>query len=329
MKRVIIFLAVTFGLTWAYEFGVVYPITTGTLTGVPPVVSQLAVGAAMFFPAIGVLVTRLITREGFKNSMIKPCAFKKALPWFLVAWFAPALLAIVGAGVYFLVFPQDFDPSMSLMIATQQQAIAAADSSGSAGAVITDEMLRMMLLTQLPVAIFLGPVLNIFTTFGEEWGWRGYLLPKMSERMRIVPTLLITGVIWGLWHAPLTALGHNYGVGYPGWPFLGIAAMCVFCTVIGTILSYVTIRTKSSIAAAIGHGALNAFVAATVFFSATGGNPFVGPLATGVLGGSAFIGVAAIMMWDLYRREKAGTLDLPKAGLPDGVKKGEQEHSLT
>lgn len=37
MRRIAIFLAVTFALTWAYEFGVVYPASSGALTGIPPV----------------------------------------------------------------------------------------------------------------------------------------------------------------------------------------------------------------------------------------------------------------------------------------------------
>ncbi|MFR3090703.1 MAG: CPBP family intramembrane glutamic endopeptidase [Eggerthella lenta] len=164
-----------------------------------------------------------------------------------------------------------------------------------------------MLLAQLPFAVFLGPALNIFTTFGEEWGWRGYLVPKTAARLRIVPTLLVTGVIWGLWHAPLTIIGHNYGVGYPGWPFAGIAAMCVFCIVLGIFLTYVTVRTGSCLAAAVGHGAINGFVSAGIMFSVTGGNPFVGPMPVGILGGSAFIVAAAFMLWDMHCREKAGT----------------------
>lgn len=318
MKRILIFLGVTFGLTWAYEFGVVYPVSSGALTGVPPIAAQFVTGAAMFFPAIGVLVTRLVTREGFKNSLIKPRGFKKAAPWFAVAWFGPAVLAAIGAVLYFLVFPQDFDPSMSTIIAMQQQAGAAA----GAGDIPADQ-LRMMLLAQLPFAVFLGPVLNIFTTFGEEWGWRGYLVPKTATHLRIVPTLLVTGVIWGLWHAPLTIIGHNYGVGYPGWPFAGIAAMCAFCTVLGIFLTYVTVRTGSCLAAAVGHGAVNAFVSAGVMFSVTGGNPFVGPMPVGIIGGSAFIAAAGFMLWDLHRREKAGTLDMPQAGLPDDVTKAD------
>ena len=316
MKRIVVFLAVTFGLTWAYEFGVVYPVSTGALTDIPPIAAQLVTGAAMFFPAIGVLITRLVTREGFKNSVIKPKRFRKSAPWFAVAWLGPAILMAIGAAAYFVAFPQDFDPGMSTIVATQQQAAAAAGVEG-----IPVDQLRTMMIVQLFSAVLIAPVLNIFTTFGEEWGWRGYLVLKMATRMRIVPTLLVTGVIWGLWHAPLTIIGHNYGVGYPGWPFAGIAAMCVFCIVLGIFLTYVTVRTGSCLAAAVGHGAINGFVSAGIMFSVTGGNPFVGPMPVGILGGSAFIVAAAFMLWDLHRREKAGTLDMPQAGLPDDTTK--------
>ncbi|WP_080799984.1 CPBP family intramembrane glutamic endopeptidase [Arabiibacter massiliensis] len=318
MKRIAVFLAVTFALTWAYEFGVVYPVSSGAIVGVPPVATQLVTGAAMLFPAIGVLITRLVTREGFKNSVIKPRGFKRTWPWFLVAWFAPAALACAGAAVYFVAFPQDFDPSMSLILATAQQQVEA-----TGGAQVTADALRSMLLMQLPFAVLMAPALNIVTTFGEEWGWRGYLVPKVAAKMRIVPTLLVTGVIWGLWHAPLTVIGHNYGMGYLGWPVTGILAMCAFCIVMGIFLTYVTVRTGSCLAAAIGHGAINGFLNAVVIFSATGGNPFVGPLATGIVGGSAFIVAAAVMLWDLRRREKAGTLAMPKAGLPDDMTKAD------
>lgn len=336
MKRIVIYLAVTFILTWGYEFGVVYPIALGAIKNIPPTAVQISIGAAMFFPAIGVVITRLVTREGFKNSLIKP---KKLIGspfsggsflWFLVAWFGPSLLCAIGTAIYFAANPQDFDPSMSTTIASVQQlaasatdgassatATAAATAAGSSATspALSDDMVRMALLTQIPTALFLGPALNIITTFGEEWGWRGYLVPKMAARIRIVPTMLITGLIWGLWHAPIIAIGHNYGTGYAGFPFAGIAAMCVFCIAVGIFLTYVTERTKSCLAAAIGHGAINSFAGACAFFSLTGGNPFVGPGPTGIIGGCAFLAVAALMLWDMHRRESAGTFHMPKAGL--------------
>ena len=324
VKRVVVFLAVAFVLTWAYEFVVVYPLAAGALAGLPAGLTQLAVGGAMFFPALAVVVARLVTREGFKNAVLKPRRFKQAFPWFAVAWLGPSVLVALGAGVYFLCFPGDFSPGMDYVVAATQQALAAQGAPA-----IDPDLLRISQCATLVVGVLLGGIVNIVPAFGEEWGWRGYLVPKVASHLRIVPTLLVTGVVWGLWHAPLTALGHNYGMGYPGWPFAGIAAMCLFCIVTGIFLAYVTERTGSCLAAAVGHSTINAMAQAGIIFSATGGNPFVGPGPTGIVGGCAFVVVAALMLWDLHRREKAGTLRMPQAGLPDVTTKADLARGAT
>ena len=121
----------------------------------------------------------------------------------------------------------------------------------------------------------------------------------------------------------LVFLAITFGITY-AYDFLvvypiaeGIAAMCAWCTVLAIFLSYVTIRTGSTFAAALGHGAVNGTTNGVTLFSLTGGNPFVGPLCTGIVGGLPLLGVAAAMLWDMRRREKAGTLRIPEAGLPD------------
>lgn len=70
----------------------------------------------------------------------------------------------------------------------------------------------------------------------------------------------------------------------------------------------------SSLAAAIGHGSLNALAGAATMFAVAGVNPFVGPAPTGIIGGSAFIVIGTIMLIDLHRRERNGTLEIPQAG---------------
>ena len=66
-KRIIIFLALVFGITFAVEFGIIYPLVGQYGYGTNPIVT-LAVAAVMFIPALCVVLTRLITGEGFKNS---------------------------------------------------------------------------------------------------------------------------------------------------------------------------------------------------------------------------------------------------------------------
>ena len=296
LKRILIYILVTFGLTWAYCLLVVYPLANGeSLSGVPALATQLLVAAAMFFPAIGVLLTRLITKEGFRNAWLKP-NLKGNLKYYLLIWFGPGILTVLGAGLYFLVFPKNLDLTFSYFVATLE----------STGAPMEELPIPigLLMLVQCMQALFLAPALNFITCFGEEWGWRGYLLPKMSERFSTVPTLLITGIIWGLWHAPLTVIGHNYGLGYWGFPFTGIAMMCVFCIVLGVFLSFVTLKTGSCIPAILGHGAINGIAAIGIYFTFDGGNPFIGPAPTGIIGMIPFILTAVFMVLHLHKNKR-------------------------
>ena len=293
-KRIVIYVALAYGLAWALWFAVVYPMVNGDGLGTSV---QLAIAAGMFAPAIAAALTRLITKEGFKDAWIKPRAFKKTWRYYVLAWFGPLALVLAGAALYFLINPADFDPSMGYVIqATREQAEAMGVEM-----TVDDETIRLTQIASLATLV-IAPAINAVTCFGEEWGWRGYLLPHLLERFSIIPTLLISGIIWGLWHAPITLIGHNYGLGYAGYPFTGIAAMCLFCIVVGVFMSYVTLRTGSCLPAVFAHGMVNGSAAMGLIFSATGGNPFVGPAPTGIVGGAFFIVAAVFMVRDLMRR---------------------------
>ena len=293
-KRIVIYVALAYGLAWALWFAVVYPMVNGGGLGTS---MQLAIAAGMFAPAIAAALTRLITKEGFKDAWIKPRAFKKTWRYYVLAWFGPLVLVLAGAVLYFLINPADFDPSMGYVIQTTHEQ---AEAMGVELA-IDDETIRLSQYASLATLV-IAPAINAVTCFGEEWGWRGYLLPHLLERFSIIPTLLISGIIWGLWHAPITLIGHNYGLGYAGYPFTGIAAMCLFCIVVGVFMSYVTLRTGSCLPAVFAHGMVNGSAAMGLIFSATGGNPFVGPAPTGIVGGAFFIAAAVFMVRDLMRR---------------------------
>ena len=63
----------------------------------------------------------------------------------------------------------------------------------------------------------------------NEFGRKVTLMTiRMTTKRRLITYRLITyllvtfGLTWGLWHAPITMMGHNYGRGYPGFPFTGI-----------------------------------------------------------------------------------------------------------
>lgn len=299
-KQIIIYLLITFGLTYSIEIFLIRPMV-GSADIAQAYFAQIMMAAVMFLPAVGALVTRLVTKEKFsKENLMISLRLKGNLKYYGLAWFGYVLLIILGAVLYFLIFPKQFDADMGYVKALFE---AQADS---AGVTVSAEQIKITIIVQILMGIFLSPFLNFIPCFGEEWGWRGFLLPKMLKRFKVVPALLINGVIWGLWHAPLTMMGHNYGVGYRGFPFLGIFAMCLFCIVMGIILSYVTIKTGSCIPAVIGHGTLNGFAAVSIYFTSLQNpyNVFLGPAPTGLIGGAGFILLAIVLLYRLNKEEK-------------------------
>ena len=67
--------------------------------------------------------------------------------------------------------------------------------------------------------IYLFPVFVVVAgaiTYGEELGWRGYLLPELAERVGPVTATALVGVVWALYHAPALYFGAQAtGLGDP------------------------------------------------------------------------------------------------------------------
>ncbi|HEY5556027.1 CPBP family intramembrane glutamic endopeptidase [Acetobacterium sp.] len=101
--------------------------------------------------------------------------------------------------------------------------------------------------------------------------------------------------------------GHNYGLGYLFYPWGGILAMVIFCFFAGSFLSYIAIKTRSVLPAAIAHGAMNGFAAFSVWFTIGQTSPFVGPLPVGIIGVIGFIVVGTVCFY-LIGRPKSNLL---------------------
>lgn len=140
----------------------------------------------------------------------------------------------------------------------------------------------------------LGGLLGAFTVnlpfmLGEELGWRGYLYQRL-ERWCGLHRVLFTGAVWGVWHAPLIAMGHNY----PGHPVLGIGMMMVFCTALALLFDWSRWRVGSVWGPCILHGLVNGTAGGAVLF-AWGGHPLVGSIA-GLSGALAALVLGAIVL---------------------------------
>jgi uncharacterized protein len=132
-------------------------------------------------------------------------------------------------------------------------------------------------------SVVAGAFINTIPALGEELGWRGFLLPRLLP-LGPVGAILVSGVIWGLWHAPLVLLGYNYPAG-PGW--LGVLAMCGMCTVVGGVFGWLRLRSGSIWPAALAHGSFNAAAGASFLFAAAA--PPVNTFEATILGWSGWI----------------------------------------
>ena len=195
----------------------------------------------MLAPTFANILTRLITKEGLKDHYLR-INLKGNVKYYLMAIFVPALYCFI-------------------------EALIVAFRFGGDAPLFNDEIFVgiSLLVSQIASVLYM-----MMPFFGEEFGWRAYLTPKLTELIPEPLAVLVSGIIWGLWHAPLTISGHNFGVDYPFYPFAGIALMCFDCVCMGAFLTLLTKRTNSVFPAAIAHGVNNSLVAgiiATALFS--------------------------------------------------------------
>ena len=100
-------------------------------------------------------------------------------------------------------------------------------------------------------AVVLGPFLGLIVSFGEEYGWRGFLQTELIKLGRVRGIFLL-GVIWGIWHWPVIWMGYDY----PEHPLLGSLFMVAYCIILAYFLAYAVFKSKGIWTAAYLH-ALN------------------------------------------------------------------------
>jgi uncharacterized protein len=240
----------------------------------------------MWAPALGHILARLLTREGTHDLYLRP-HFKRGWLFWVAAWFLPGILTLSGMLVYFAVFPAQFDSNFN----TLQQLL---DRAGSAAGRVLPFTAQTYFLIQLATALILSPILNLVAVFGEEFGWRAYLQPKLMP-LGTRKALVITGLIWGVWHWPVILMGYEYGFGYWGAPVVGPLLFLVFTVSLAILFGWLVLRAGSVWPSAIAHGAINGIAALGLIAMNGKPNMLLGPAPNGLLGGLPLILLALFL----------------------------------
>lgn len=213
------------------------------------VLAQPLLIAIMFTPSLATfLVVQFISPLQDKSHRtglwLGPPGNRWQLFW-LMSWLGMPALVIAApfVGALFGLYPLDVQHFSGYVEQVQ--------SSPSAPRNLTPDAVRVLLLIQF-LGLMVSPVLNAVLTFGEEWGWRGYLLPRLLP-LGQWRALLASGVVWGLWHTPIVLLGYNY----PQHPHLGVLFMTVTSVIMGVLIGWTRLATASIWPAVIAHASLN------------------------------------------------------------------------
>jgi len=289
-KRILIFLTIASGISWTTG-GVIF--LTGGLENSPTfniagtqitLALILLATAYMFGPAIANILTRLLTKEGKENLFLQPHFEHKRWRYYMAAWLIPGLLTLFGMILFFGLFPRYFDPGIS----------ALNDMLDETGQISSINPWLITILQTIQ-ALLISPLLNALPTFGEEFGWRGYLQPKLMP-LGGRKAVLVTGVIWGVWHWPVILMGYNYGKDYFGAPFLGPLAMVWFTLALSVIFGWLTIKSANVWPAVIAHGALNGIASLGLIFIKGNPDPLLGPAPIGIVGGLGLTITAIVLL---------------------------------
>jgi len=286
MNKTALFLILTFVIS--YSLAGIYALTGGTFNN--RLGFTLLGVAYMFIPALCVLIVKkFIHKENIVDDLRVSFKLNK---WFLVAWLIMPVIAFSTLGISLLFPGVVYSPEMTGMFERFEN-------------MMTPEQIEEMKksVENLPISpvwitlgqgLLAGITINAVAAFGEELGWRGFLL-KQFKGMKFMKASLLIGLIWGIWHAPLILMGHNY----PQHPQIGVVMMTLLCMFLSPILVYLTIKARSVIAAAVVHGTMNA-VAGISIMMISGGND----LTSGITGIAGFITlgifIAVLFLYDNY-----------------------------
>src|SRR5512133_2485134 len=267
-RHVICFVLLAYGFAWAIWASLAPAIIDALRDGRTPdnFAASPAVTLGMYAPALAAVVMRLfISKEGLRRALGPLPSLRMALGAVLI----PMALILILVAIVTATNIGDATPGKPL---------------GSLLAILT----------------FVGVPIGSALAFGEEFGWRGYLLPKLLP-LGEVKAAVIVGLIWGAWHLPVLIVGLNY----PGQSIIAVLVVFVLSATLLSVLHarFFVASGYSLIAVSLVHGSLNTFSDRLTDQSHLSGDPLV--VSAGGVIASALLAVGILIMYRVLGRRKS------------------------
>jgi len=249
-------------------------------TGQPIDQLPLLITALMYVPAVSSVAARLILREGFGDVSFRMRG--RDTGWSLrLAWGYPIAVGLVSYGIAWATglahFQQPLSPRSHLYVDAAMP-----------------NLLASLLLTSS-----LGAAVACLATFGEEVGWRGYMLTRLITA-QVPRPVFVSGVIWALWHVPLILSGQ-YTAGTNRWLASGLFVIGVLAD--AYLVAYLRLRSGSIWPSVFMHGAWNAIIQGTFDGATAGASSAVGESGwLTVTAALAFVAIVTRGVWTFERR---------------------------
>lgn len=149
----------------------------------------------------------------------------------------------------------------------------------------------------LPLLLVVGIVMSSLVGFGEEVGFRGYLLPQLAS-LGHGRALLLSGLLHAIWHLPVLLLTPYYHS--EGNLLIVVPLFLATLTLAGVFYGYLRLTMDSVWPSTLAHGAFNSFWSTFTAFTVT-----TSPLALEYLAGETGIlpltATAIVAGWVAYR----------------------------
>jgi membrane protease YdiL (CAAX protease family) len=201
----------------------------------------LWVAPLMWTPTLASVVARLALGEGFADVSFR-LGGRRGWQAMLFGLFFPVVIGLAAYGAAWAT-------GLALFV-IPTTGLASRFLAGLTLPAILTFMIHLLTATTV------GTALAAILATGEEIGWRGYMLTRLIDA-GIPRPVLVSNLIWALWHLPLTLVGV-YAAG-PS-PVLSAALLLIGILAIGQIIAWLRLNTGSVWPAIVFHAAWNSLI---------------------------------------------------------------------